>query len=163
MDGADHIVDELKKKLRAGSDAELARKLTVDKRTVSAWRARGAVPARYRQILDGNIGHASIATPPLNWGERERAAFELSLYRIFRAVAPEFGKDDFQRQYKIVHQIFPSIWFLMRDAQKDLSDYLEANGVPATAAVALLIHQDQIEEGVDKTRDRLRELNVPIA
>ena len=68
MEGVQELVNRLKEHFRVEKDADLARVLGVDKRTVSAWRSRGNVPRRYVPILEGE-NHQSVLTPPLRWGE----------------------------------------------------------------------------------------------
>lgn len=66
----------------------------IDKRTVSAWRARDAVPARYQSIVQG--GDPQSVTPPARWDEHERAAFDLAMFRVARALLPETAAGEFR-------------------------------------------------------------------
>ena len=58
------------KKFAVETDADLARKLRVDKSTVSSWRRRDGLPARFQKILEVGLSAQSVQAPPLEWGER---------------------------------------------------------------------------------------------
>lgn len=75
------ILEQLKLKLDASTDSELARKLGVDRRTVSGWRTRGKVPKRNLGIIDGASKNAYSAPPEIR-GEHEKVAFRLALLRF---------------------------------------------------------------------------------
>lgn len=66
MRDIEETIEALKLRMKAVTDSDLARKLAIDKRTVSAWRARGAVPERYLSITAG-ADHQTVNTPPLRW------------------------------------------------------------------------------------------------
>ena len=63
-------IDHLRAFMDVVSDPELARKLRIDKSTISSWRSRGSVPNRYRRILSGSDPHAyemPPATTPVSY------------------------------------------------------------------------------------------------
>lgn len=141
MESAGEFVDRLKAHFRAETDSDLARILAVDKRTVSAWRARGSVPPRYVKMLEGD-SHSSVLTPPLRWGEYEKEAFNLALFRTARALRGTVEQGSYREQFDTFRMAGAAFWLLMRDAQIELTARMEGSDVPIQTAFALLVHDD---------------------
>ena len=157
MDEVERIVDRLKEHFRAEKDTDLARILGVDKRTVSSWRARGSVPRRYVELLEGR-NHQTILTPPMWWGEYEEQAFNLAVFRIVRLLSGVTRTGGYGSQFDAFRKVFPAFWPFMRDAQVDIASRHDARDMPVQTAFALVIHDD-IEAGdaaLDRDKERLR-------
>lgn len=152
----DDVLEALKKHLRVSSDAELARSLRVNKRTVSAWRARKKVPARYVSMLEGQSS-LPVAVGPVYWSGHEEAAFALALFRYSRAFQNELNGENFSQALRVLINSPSDFWELMRQAQLDLSRVDDVNS--PSAAIAVLLHED-IENGAaanESYRDVMRE------
>jgi hypothetical protein len=151
MSNSEVTIDALKARLKADTDTDLARKLAIDKRTVSAWRARGTVPNRYLDIIEG-ADHQTIATPPLRWGEYENYALRLALFRISRATAPAALSDDPSTVYKTF--TFTTLWQLFRQSQEDLVAAMEGRTEFLDTALVLVIADDIAagQEAVERHR-----------
>ena len=140
MTDFEEIIDALKQRMKAGTDADLARKLAVDKRTVSAWRARGAVPDRYLSIIAG-ADHQTVNTPPLRWGPYEDYAFRLALFRFARVKATTAMNSDYSTLYRqFAHP--GGFWRLMHKCQQDLATAMEERTEVLDTAYALVLHDD---------------------
>lgn len=153
MADPESTIEALKLKLNATNDADLARKLAVDKRTVSAWRARGSVPDRYTAILDG-ASHQAVMTPPLKWGPYENCAFRLALFRFARVKAAAAISNDF----RIIFDTFAhprGFWLLMSRCQKDIAAAMEDRTDSVDTAMALVMHDDIAAGDAAIERDRL--------
>jgi len=156
MGEVDETINALKQLLNADSDSDLARKLAVDKRTVSAWRSRGNVPERFMSILRGESHHRFHGTPPVKWGDHEEVAFSLALFRFGRLANHAIDMLD----YRSVLELFSSeamadFWLMMADAQQDISE--KQDGQPLRTALALALYDD-IEmgsEAIERDRERL--------
>lgn len=155
MGDVEDTIEGLKLRLNAATDSDLARKLAVDKRTVSAWRARGAVPDRYRAITSGD-SHQTIMTPPRGWGEYEEYAFRLALFRFTRVsagVAQSGSYSDIVSTFGRPH----GFWLLLRRCQQDLASVMEDRADHLHLAFALLLHDDITagEAAIERDRDYL--------
>lgn len=140
MADAEATILALRRKLGAASDADLARMLLVDKRTVSAWRSRGSVPDRYTAILEGE-SHQTIMTPPIKWGRHEECAFRLALFRYTRVRAAAAVSNDFRTIFDaFAHP--RSFWTLMIRSQRDIANAMEDRTDSVDTAMALVMHDD---------------------
>jgi hypothetical protein len=153
MVDVDTTIEALKRKMDAPTDADLARKLLVDKRTVSAWRSRGSVPDRYKAVLEGD-SHQAIMTSPLKWGRYEECAFRLALFRFTRVKA----KAAISNEFRTIFDAFAhprGFWLLMTRSQRDIATVMEDRTDSVDTAMALVMHDD-IAAGDDAIeRDRL--------
>ena len=146
-------IEALKRKMDATTDADLARKLLVDKRTVSAWRSRGSVPDRYKAILDGE-SHQAIMTSPLKWGRYEECAFRLALFRFTRVKATAAISNDFRTIFdSFAHP--RGFWLLMTRSQRDIATVMEDRTDSVDTAMALLMHDDIAAGDAAIERDKL--------
>lgn len=140
MTDAEATIEALKVKMNAATDVDLARKLAVDKRTVSAWRARGSVPDRYTAILTGD-SHQTIMTPPLKWGPYEECAFRLALFRFTRVKAAAAISNDFRAIFDAFAHL-RGFWLLMIRSQRDIAAVMEDRTDSVDTAMALVMHDD---------------------
>lgn len=158
MNEADAQLEQLKAHFGVDKDVDLARKLMIDKRTVSAWRARGSVPARYRSIAEG-ADPQSVMTPPLRWGEHEQAAFDLAMFRVARALLPETAAGEFRSAMQTFGGAYGYFWMFMSDARRDLVAQMEDGSEGVRSAFALLIHADlESDRGPAAARKMLSDL-----
>lgn len=143
-DDPQEIIEALKAQFGAETDADLARRLSIDKSTISSWKARGSVPHRFRAILNG-ASPSFFATSPMSWGEHEKTAFEIALFRFTRARAEVALEGD----YKKCLEAFTGsgeFWVLMLEAQRQLRDRQSDGRHSPDTAQALVIH-DLLTEG----------------
>ena len=150
MDDVDAQLDQLKTHFGVEKDVDLARKLMIDKRTVSAWRTRGSVPVRYRSIAEGG----DPQTPPARWDEHERAAFDLAMFRAARALLPETASSEFRPAMQAFGGSWAYFWQIMADARHDLVVQMNEGGKEVRSAFALLIHADTESGSKAVTRAR---------
>jgi transcriptional regulator with XRE-family HTH domain len=73
-------VERLKQRFHATTDQELAEKLDLGRSTVTSWRRRGSVPARYAKLAEGEVV-TPFGMPWTYWTEEENAALSLALLR----------------------------------------------------------------------------------
>lgn len=139
------VIEQLKAKFNVDTDVELARKLRIEKSTVSSWKSRGRVPNRFLRILSGE-DHQFIAAPPIGWGEEEQAAFSLALFRFSRAFADIIAKGEYRSLVQLFTPASSHFWWLMSQAQQDLIKRQAHSGVSVSAAEALVMFDD-LEHG----------------
>lgn len=159
MSDADAKLDQLKAHFGVEKDADLARKLMVDKRTVSAWRSRGSVPTRYWSIVEGGDPQ-SITTPPMRWDEHERAAFDLAMFRLSRALLPETAGGEFRSAMQAFGGAWAYFWEIMYQARHDLVEQMNNGSAGVQSAFALLVHSDleRDDRAVAATRKTIADL-----
>lgn len=149
------VIASLKAQLGADTDTELARRLRVNKSTVSSWRARGSVPRRFLGILDGDP-HQFMLAPPLKWGEHEEAAFRVALFRFCRLMLKTTDISDFRRVLRLFSgEAYPAFWLMMDAAQKDLIN--RQGEYPGATTFGLLLHDDIAagDEAVRRDQERI--------
>ncbi len=145
-------IENLKEVVGAGSDAELARLLSVDKRTVSCWRARKSIPRKFLDLISGTAS-AEIATPAMQLSERDKHAFSLALFRATRAQADVASCGRFRDVWDALHA--PSgFWLLMRAARADLNETIKSRAETYQTALALVISDDLEDSDGTTKRDR---------
>lgn len=160
MNDADAQLEQLKAHFSIDKDVDLARKLMVDKRTVSAWRARGSVPARYISIIEGGDPQ-SIMTPPQRWDEHERAAFDLAMFRLARALIPEITAGEFRSSTQAFGGAWAYFWQVMSAARRDLISQMDNGSKEVRSALALLMHAEL--EGDSKALSDTRKILSDLA
>ena len=139
---AEETIAALRAKLGARTDAELARKLGIDKSTVSSWKARGNVPGRFANILTGKRSHQTFMTPPIAWGEDETAAFELALFRFARATADQGTFETYRAAFENVTSVGPRFWSLMEMCLSELLNRQSEGDYPLHTALGLAMFDD---------------------
>lgn len=157
----DATIERLRQHLGAENDVELGRKLRVAKSTISSWRARGVVPARYQKILEGD-SHQMVLVPMNNWSQEERLAFNLALFRFNRATANIVANGDYRECVDLFRQGHLLMPFLAIDCQNEMNSLLDERDYGAETAFAIILHDDLSggEEAIRRTRTRLKELLV---
>jgi len=148
----EETIDQLKAIMDAESDADLARKLRIDRSTIASWKARKRVPARFSEILTGESAQFVLA-PPSKWGSHEEFAFRLALFRLARAMADVVVEGDFRTNLQVFAKS-PLFWKLMVEAQKDLVNRQNDGQNNESTALALLIHDDLEQGAISIERDR---------
>lgn len=138
---AEEKIDTLKRMLNAKSDAELARKLGIDKRTVSSWKIRGKIPERFELMIEGKAGSHAYGTAPAYWSGIENIAMSLAAIRYSEVVSEASSSKDFE---SILSMAFhpEDIWTLHREAYSDLCEVMKAGSHSFESAVAVLIHRE---------------------
>lgn len=133
-------LEALKAHLDVENDSELARKLKVDKSTVSSWRSRGRVPVRYLDILEGG-SHQFSLNPPTRWTQHEQLAFELALFKFAR-IAKDIAVSDDYRENLDFFALGAGGWFwkLMSECLDELVKFADASGHGIATAQAILLH-----------------------
>ncbi|WP_157767396.1 helix-turn-helix domain-containing protein [Paracoccus yeei] len=115
-DDVDAIVSDLKKQFGVQSDQDLARHLHLGRSTISSWKARGAVPARYKRILSGEP--ASFALEPKEMTEEEGLALSLAIMRLMKSHGSVISD---QRTFIVSA---PHLWnLLLQEYHKALEDF----------------------------------------
>lgn len=135
----DATIAGLRRVVSAASDAELARKLGVDKSTISGWRTRGRVPARFVELVQapeqGLVPVASLS------GELQERAYPVGLARfiILRQDLVRSGRPD--EALPILRDMHP-FWLVLHRAVHDLLGKVETLRVDLETAQALLLQDD---------------------
>lgn len=137
-DDVGEVIDALRLRLRAKSEADLARILKIGQSTISSWKMRGSVPLRFRRILSGD-SELSIAVGPVYWSNEEMTALGLALTRYCRVNSESFIVNSFRDMLKMANHPY-ELWSLFRSAQAELSRRPE--GEALSTALAAAIHQD---------------------
>lgn len=153
---AKETVTALKEKLGAETDADLARKLRVDKSTVASWKSRGNVPQRYASILDG-ASHQQILTPILQWSDIELHAFKLALFRFCHAAKTKIDTADYRGNVSLFQHASP-FFKIMNEAQRDLISVMDEREYNLQTAFAIIIYEDneEISDGISRAETALQ-------
>ncbi|CUX79373.1 MAG: Mu family bacteriophage transcriptional repressor CI [Roseibaca calidilacus] len=138
----DDLIDQLKEKFAVETDADLARKLRVDKSTVSSWRRRDGLPARFQKILEVGLSAQSVQAPPLEWGEEEKKAFSLALFRYCRLYADIVKRGEFRDLANLFPGGMGAFWVLMSQAHRDLISRQGSGQHSLDTALSLCIYDD---------------------
>lgn len=149
----DEQIEQLKTAVSAASDSELARKLQIDRRTVSGWRSRNSIPKRYLSILDGQ-SKDFVGCAPLHWGEYEQAAFEAALFRFGNFYKRHYENPEFSQLMTDFPFAAASFWALMGSTQKEIARNMErGDHVNLHAATAMIYHADISQPDEAHSRD----------
>ena len=158
MEDTAEVIEALKHELGVETDTELARRLGVDKSTVAAWRLRKSVPPRYRRILDGD-GKDAVSAPPMIWGDIERAAFKLAVFRVARVNRTAFFGElgDAMEAVSASGALF---WIVMHRAKAELSRRMADLDNNVETALAVLIQEDLSagDDSIERTRQAMRSI-----
>lgn len=89
MTDVDNTIDRLMQRFRVATDQSLADRLSLGRSTVTSWRRRGSVPARYARLADEV---PTLLPDFLNpeWSEEEKAAMRLALTRLIKGFGARF-------------------------------------------------------------------------
>lgn len=148
-------IEALRTRLGAATDAELARLLGIDKSTVSSWRARGSVPARFLELLSGNAVHyRHLNTAASKWTDQDRASFDLALFRFARVMAGEAEIANYRAAIEAFSSLSIEFWELLAQADADLTAILSQGERHPQTALHLAMYDD-LEAGDEAlARDR---------
>lgn len=145
-------IAELKSYVGATTDSELARLLSLDKRTVSAWRARKSIPQWVLDLLSG-----SNTTPGLALFRKmtplDQQAFSLALFRHSRARAALVQSGSYPDIWE-GFRTTAGFWALMVSARSDLARKLRDSADDPSTALALVLHDDIADADKTVLRDR---------
>ena len=133
------IIADLRHALSAPTDAALARKLRIDKSTISSWRSRGRVPEKFQSMIE-NGAVAAVEHPDV-WGELQERANAVALLRftLLRADLARQGGSD--RALPVFRDMRP-FWLILNRVVVEMRSKLETLGVDLDTAQALLMHDD---------------------
>ena len=139
------------------TDADLARKLELDKSALAAWRARGRVPQRYQNFVD-QLQDGSIIKDLEIWPGLQSAVHRIALVRftLFRHGVASSGNVN---QAMAVFQSLHPFWLIMHRAVHDLRVKMTALGADLRTAEALVMQEDLRDHlaTVQKVSDELAE------
>ena len=157
----DDTISALRERMGAQNDAELARKLRIDKSTISSWRSRKRVPRRFERILEGE-NHQMIAAPPMGWGDHEKEAFRLALFRFTRLFAETARGDDYVPIVDTFEPNSAAFWLLLGASQEDMMRLMgEYSYTPHDAARRLIYTDfDRPDEAMNRDRKRLESVSI---
>ncbi|WP_043141759.1 helix-turn-helix domain-containing protein [Mameliella alba] len=152
-------IDDLKKHVGADTDSELAKLLSLDKRTVSAWRSRKSVPERFLNLLSGK-GEATEMSPLAKLSPLDQQAFSLALFRYTRIMADVAQTGEYRQVWDEFRSSGP-FWMLMVRARKDISEAMRERADHPATALALLLHDDieDPERTMERDRSSLAQLS----
>ena len=135
------VIEKLKVRFAAQSDADLATQLGVDKSTISSWKARGRVPDKYLLILHGGE-NSGFTAPPVRWGERESAAFSLALLRFSAVIQPHLNSSDLEKLSDWLPHYGAPFWAIFAICLDEIDAKMGAGTRSAKEASLLLIALD---------------------
>ena len=145
----EEVLAALKRHFGVETDADLARKLRVDKSTISSWKARGSIPARYQGILEGSSS-STVGVSPIKWSEHEKAAFDLALFRFSRIMTEKANLSDYVESLTYFSGLAaPDICILQDFCQRDLAAYEQ----PLHTALSTAIYEDLADPQASLERD----------
>ena len=136
----DRTIAGLRRVLGAETDAELARKLGIDKSTVSGWRARGRVPDRFTNMIDAPE-HGVLADLGTLSGELRERAYPVAFARYILIRHELIRSGDADRAMSILRDMKP-FWLVLHRAVHELLAKVEALQVELETAQLLLLQED---------------------
>lgn len=136
----DNTIAGLRRVVSADSDAELARKLGVDKSTVSGWRARGRVPARFTSMLEAPSEGTLLDLRNIS-GELQERAYPIGNLRFVLLRQDIARSGDIDRALPLLRDMLP-YWLVLHRAVHDLLKRVEMLQVDLETAQALLLQED---------------------
>ncbi len=136
----DTAITELRAFVGAQSDAELARRLELDKSALTAWRSRGRVPDRYQRFLDQVKSGKPLQEIEV-WPSLHSAGHRVALVRftLLRQELALSGKVDQAMQ---VFKSLRPFWLVMYRAVHDIRTKMVALGAEVQTAQALVMQDD---------------------
>lgn len=146
---ADETIAALRSLVGAHNDADLAGKLGVDKRTVSAWRARQRVPARFAKMLDeprrGTFNTGEVS------GELQERAYAIALARFVLLRHDLAASDEVNKSLPVFRQMLP-FWLLVHRAIHEMLSRVETLQVDLDTAQALILQEDLRDSAATRAR-----------
>lgn len=136
----DNTIAGLRRVVSAETDAELARKLGVDKSTVSGWRARGRVPSRFTKLLETPREGTLLDLRNIS-GEMPERAYPIGNLRFILLRQELARSGDVDRALPVLRDMLP-YWLVLHRAVHDLLKRVETLQVDLETAQALLLQED---------------------
>lgn len=136
--GVETTISGLKAKFGVNTDTELARRLGVDKRTVSAWKIRGSVPERVQRILAGET-RVALQVAPQKWDDEEKLAFAHALFRIARINGSTAQGTALEKVRAAFDQSSWQFWAMFDKAQEELAALIEQGTHRTVDEAALML------------------------
>lgn len=151
MNGAvDSTIADLRRAVRADTDSELAKKLGIDKSTISGWRSRGRVPDRFVKMLHAPEKGSAYELPQV-WGELQDRAQAIALLR-FTLLRYELARGpDMDRALAAFLDLKP-FWLVLNRAVNELRLKMEALGTDLATAQALMMQEDLRDQDTTVSR-----------
>lgn len=140
QDAVEATIASLRDVVSAKNNAELARKLGIDQSTISSWRARGRVPARFVKLIE-NPEIGVLGEPPQVWGELQDRAQAVALMRFTLLRSALASSGDVDRALGAFLDLKP-FWLVLHRAVHELRLKMEASGVDLATAQALMMQED---------------------
>lgn len=136
MQTVDTVIGSLRAVVGAKNDADLARQLKIDQSTISSWRARGRVPARFAALLEPEPLPKEEVWPELT---DRGTAVALVRYVILRQQVATQG--NVELAFSAFAEVKP-FWLIMHRAVHDLRAKMKALNVELSTAAALILQED---------------------
>ncbi|MBZ0129486.1 MAG: helix-turn-helix domain containing protein [Rhodobacteraceae bacterium] len=136
----DSTIADLRHTFGASTDAELARKLRIDKSTISSWRSRGRVPGRFINLI-GAASAKPLFEPPAVWGELQEYANAAALLRFTLLRSELANSGDADQALQVFRDIKP-FWLILHRAAWEIRAKVEKLEIGIEAAQAILMHED---------------------
>lgn len=140
MVGIDSTIGDLRRAVHARNDADLARKLGIDKSAISGWRTRGSVPQRYLKMLEAPQPGAPVDQMQVG-GEVRHSAHRIALVRFVLLREGLAKGQDMDQAMRVFSELRPW-WLVMHRAVRDVLARVEALSVDLGTAQALLMQED---------------------
>lgn len=141
MVDVEKTIHDLRSVVGAKNDAELARRLGIDQSTISSWRARKRIPARFVKMRDAPALQTNPAPPEGVWPELQDRAIAVALARyVILRHSVAFGQD-LDKALATFLNITP-YWLVMNRAVHDIRAKMEGLNLDLNAAAALVLSED---------------------
>jgi len=140
MVGVDATIGDLRRAVHAENDADLARKLGIDKSAISGWRARGNVPRRFLTMLKAPEPGSPVEAMQVG-GEVQDSAHRIALVRFVLLRETLAKSRDVDQAMRVFSELRPW-WLVMYRAHQDLLTKVEALQIDLRTAQALLMQED---------------------
>jgi len=140
MAGVDATIGDLRRAVHAQNDADLARKLGIDKSAISGWRARGNVPRRFLKMLNAPEPGSPVEAMQVG-GEVQNCAQRIALVRFVLLRETLATSQDVDQSMRVFSELRPW-WLVMFRAVQDLLAKVEALRIDLGTAQALLMQED---------------------
>lgn len=145
-------IQQLRDTFSATSDSDLAKKLRIDKSTVSSWRSRGRVPSRFVKLLDEQPPREQAQAPD-HWNELQETALGLSQLR-FTLMTKDIAVSGDVERAMITFMNTKNYWAVLYRAVHEIQEKQSALNVDHDTAAALLMQEDLREPEATGARVR---------
>lgn len=148
----EQLLDELRHRLGARNDKELAEHIGVHKSTISTWKRRGHIPTEHLTVLSVS-GGPTVLSEPVNWGTWHWYAFGFTLLRFSFAVKPLVEQQDYQDLVS-VFKGSNAFFMLMGLAESKLNKAREKGDFSLETAFAMAVHDYLSDADKNAAADR---------